>query len=117
MVIKTVITSFTRLKFHPTPLASFPDKLISGKKARRHQLANNALSKADYRHLIQKFSQPDYELWDTDNDNLVLVWKTDNEKAIKISLNPRIGGKIVSAFKIDIKNIIGGIKGGQFTEL
>lgn len=101
-----------------SPVVAFQDRLISGKKVRRHAEAGDALDMAAFEKIIRDFGRPDYELWDTKNGHLLLVYKMKNGKAVKLSvmMYPN-GAEIISGFYQKIDTIEGAIKGEVFKVL
>ena len=101
-----------------SPVVAYRDKLIAGKKARRHEQAGNDLDMAAYEKIIRDFGRPDYELWDTRNRHLLLVYDMGGNKSIKLAVNmTEEGAEVVSGFYVPMENILGSIKGGEYFEI
>lgn len=99
-------------------VVSYRDKLVAGRKVRRHEGAGNALDMVAYERIIRSFGQPDYQLWDTLNNHLLLIFKTETDKTIKLAVGMyKDGAEVISGFYIPIENILGGIKGGEYLEI
>ena len=97
------------------PVVAYRDKIIAGKKARRHGDAGDDLDIAAYEHIIRNFRRPDYELWDVKNKHLLLVFKTGNGKAVKLSvaMYPN-GAEVISGFYIAEANVLASIQGKEY---
>lgn len=98
-----------------SPVVAFRDKLVAGKKAERHQQAGDALDMAAYEKIIRNFGRPDYELWDTRNDHLLLVYDMGDGKVAKLSVAMMAeGAEVVSGFYVPLRSILDGIHANQF---
>ena len=100
------------------PVVAYRDKIIAGKKARRHGVAGNDLDMAAYEKIVRNFGKPDYELWDTKNNHLLLVFNAGDGKAIKlaVAMYPE-GAEVISGFYQDLSDILGAVSGGEFIRL
>ena len=99
-------------------MVGFRDKVITGRKNTRHTASSNALDAIALEKIIRGFGKPDYELWDTLNDNLLLVYKTDGKQAIKLTVqHTKQGAEVISGFYQDLVDIEGQIKGGIFVKI
>ena len=98
-----------------SPVVAYRDKIIAGKKARRHGDAGDELDMAAYEHIVRNFGRPDYELWDVKNKHLLLVFKAGNGKAVKltVAMYPN-GAEVISGFYIDETNILASIQGKEY---
>ena len=60
----------------------------------------------------------DYELWDTRNDHLLLVYDMGGGRAVKLSVGMfAAGAEVVSGFYQDMREIDAAIKGQLFIRL
>lgn len=101
-----------------SPVVAFKDKIIAGKKARRHESAGNELDMQAYEKIIREFSNPDYELWDKKNKHLLLVFKQNNEQVIKLSIKmTKTGAEVISGFSVLERDIKSGIISNQYIYL
>ncbi|OPH34951.1 phage minor head protein [Moraxella equi] len=101
-----------------SPVVGFRDKVITGRKNTRHTASSDALDAIALEKIIRGFGKPDYELWDTLNDNLLLVYKTDGKQAIKLTVqHTKQGAEVISGFYQDLVDIEGQIKGGIFVKI
>ncbi len=100
------------------PVVAYRDKIIAGKKARRYGVAGNDLDMAAYEKIVRNFGKPDYELWDTKNNHLLLVFNAGDGKAIKlaVAMYPE-GAEVISGFYQDLSDILGAVSGGEFIRL
>lgn len=101
-----------------SPVVGFRDKVITGRKNTRHTASSDALDTTALEKIIRDFGKPDYELWDTLNNNLLLVYKTDSKQAIKLTIqHTKQGAEVISGFYQDLGDIEGQIKGGIFVKI
>lgn len=101
-----------------SPVVAFQDHLIAGKKARRHDVAGNALDNAGYEQLIRQFSKPDMVLWDVENQHILHIYKAANGQAIKLAIQmTKDGAQVESSFYVPLKTVDGAIKGGLMERL
>lgn len=102
-----------------SPVVAYKDKLIAGRKARRHEGAGNDLDMAAYEHIVRHFGRPDDELWDTKNRHLLLVFNVPGrQQSVKLAVQMgKEGAEVVSGFYQDRREIEGAIRGGQFVDL
>lgn len=101
-----------------SPVVGFRDKVITGRKNTRHTASSDALDAIALEKIIRDFGKPDYELWDTLNDNLLLIYKTDGKQAIKLTVqHTKQGAEVISGFYQDLVDIEGQIKGGIFVKI
>ncbi|OAV23658.1 Phage Mu-like virion morphogenesis protein [Moraxella catarrhalis] len=101
-----------------SPVVGFRDKVITGRKNTRHTVSSDALDTIALERIVRSFGKPDYELWDTLNNNLLLIYKTDGRQAIKLTVqNTNQGLEVISGFYQDLVDIEGQIKGGIFIEI
>lgn len=101
-----------------SPVVGFRDKVIVGKKARRHTEAGDVLDMVAYEKIINDFGRPKYELWDIKNNHLLLVYQVDDRQVIKLSVAMyKTGVEVISGFYVPLDNITGGIQGGQYQKI
>lgn len=101
-----------------SPVVAFQDHLIAGKKARRHDVAGNALDNTGYEQLIRQFSKPDMVLWDVENQHILHIYKAANGQAIKLAIQmTKDGAQVESSFYVPLKTVDGAIKGGLMERL
>ena len=101
-----------------SPVVAFQDHLISGKKARRHAAAGDALDLDAYERIVRDFGKPDYELWDTQNKHVLHVFNKGNGKVVKLSIGmEQNGAQVVSAFEVGLNTITEAIAGRVFIPL
>jgi hypothetical protein len=95
-----------------SPIMTIDDRLLIGKKAKRHESAGDALSIAEWQELPLLISQVKMVVYDVKNDSILYLINSldeDKQKLIKLSIRPRKGViQIVSVFKI----LEGAIKDG-----
>lgn len=65
-------------------VVGFCDKVITGRKNTRHTAQNDALDEVALEKIVREFGKPDWEPWDTQNNNLLLVYKMSDDKVIKL---------------------------------
>ena len=96
-------------------MVAYKDKLIAGRKARRHEGAGNDLDMAAYEHIVRHFGKPDDELWDTRNEHLLLAFKMNGNRSVKLAIQmTKNGAEIVSGFYIPSDSVEAAIKGGEW---
>lgn len=101
-----------------SPVVGFRDKVITGRKNTRHTASSDALDAIALEKIIRNFGKPDYELWDTLNSNLLLVYKTDSKQAIKLTIqHTKQGAEVISGFYQDLGDIEEQIKGEVFVKI
>lgn len=89
------------------------DKLIVGKKARRHLASNDALSEIEWRALPDAIANPTGVLWDTVNKKLLyVVADPEGDKGMRLVVEPEflVKGKqkinaVRSAFRVGINEL------------
>lgn len=101
-----------------SPIITISDRLLTGKKAKRHEDAGDALSIAEWQELPLLMREPKYVLYDVKNDSILyLLTHLDkqDEKLIKLSLRSKNGViEIVSVFKIFDAAIVDGLKAAHY---
>lgn len=97
-------------------IVTLEDRLLVGKKAVRHQQAQNALTAVELATVPVGMANPQYVLWDTRNVTLLYMLATDNpQELIKIAVRPRADvAEVVSIFKVSLKAIQDGIGSGEY---
>lgn len=101
-----------------SPIITIEDRLLTGKKAKRHEDAGDALSIAEWQELPLLMREPKYVLYDVKNDSILYLLSnldSEDEKLIKLSLRPKNGViEIVSVFKIFDSAIEDGLKAAHY---
>lgn len=101
-----------------SPVVGFRDKVITGRKNTRHTASSDALDTTALEKIIKDFGEPDYELWDTLNSNLLLVYKTNSRQAIKLTIqHTKQEAEVISGFYQDLGDIEGQIKNKIFVKI
>ena len=101
-----------------SPVVAFRDKVITGRKNTRHTAHNDALDEMALQKIVREFGKPDWELWDKSNGNLLLIYQTSQERAIKLTVQlDKKDISVISGFYVNADSIIAGIKGGEFLEI
>lgn len=101
-----------------SPVVAFRDKVITGRKNTRHTAHNDALDEMALQKIVREFGRPDWELWDKSNGNLLLIYQTSQERAIKLTVQlDKKDISVISGFYVNADSIIAGIKGGEFLEI
>ncbi len=98
------------------------DGLIVGQKAKRHAVAGDALTDAEWRKLPDMLESPSQLLFDTRSGKLLYLYPAGGTDAAKIAvefdyLQKRGKGTVnhvVSAFKVEQAALNAGIKGGHY---
>ncbi|MCW8175263.1 hypothetical protein D8B25_07685 [Verminephrobacter aporrectodeae subsp. tuberculatae] len=98
------------------------DRLLIGKKAKRHQSDGNALSAAEWIALPGKFARPTMRLWDTKRQTLILIYDSEDARHIKIAVDVnrfRLGAgekanRAATVFKVKAADIQSGINNGLY---
>jgi hypothetical protein len=87
-----------------SPIITVEDRLLIGKKAKRHENAGDAVSVAEWQELPILIANVKTVLYDVRNDSVLYILKSLDEndpKVIKLSLRVQNGViEIVSVFKI-----------------
>lgn len=101
-----------------SPIVTIADRLLIGKKAKRHETAGDALSTAEWQELPLLIAQVKTVLYDVNNDSVLYVLRgmdSEEQKVIKLSLRAQNGViEIVSIFKVKQSDISAGVKSGQY---
>lgn len=101
-----------------SPIVTIADRLMIGKKAKRHETAGDALSTAEWQELPLLIAQVKTVLYDVNNDSVLYVLRGmdgEEQKVIKLSLRAQNGViEIVSVFKVKQSDISAGVKSGQY---
>lgn len=101
-----------------SPVVGFRDKVIVGRKNTRHTAHHDALDEAALEKIIADFGKPDWELWDTQNDTLLLVYKMPDKKVVKLTVQHNNQGlEVISGFYQDLEIIESAIKGKEFVDV
>lgn len=101
-----------------SPVVGFRDKVITGRKNTRHTAHNDALDEVALEKIVREFGKPDWELWDTQNNNLLLVYKMPDDKVIKLTVQmTKNGAEVISGFYQDLNSIKGSIDGNVFAKI
>ena len=94
------------------------NRLLIGKKAKRHETAGDALSTAEWQKLPLLITQVETVLYDVKNDSVLYVLRgldSEEQKVIKLSLRAQNDViEIVSVFKVKQSDISAGVKSGQY---
>ena len=93
------------------------DGRLVGPKAKRHELAGNALTPDEWKLVPRQMAEPEAVLYDKKNGTLLYVLPSPDGRKTKIVIE---GGRVEkrrpayesvrSAFKVDVSNL----RGGQF---
>ncbi len=101
-----------------SPIMTITDRLLIGKKAKRHETAGDALSTAEWQELPLLITQVETVLYDVKNDSVLYVLRgldSEEQKVIKLSLRAQNDViEIVSVFKVKQSDISAGVKSGQY---
>ena len=98
-----------------SPVVGLKDTIIAGKKYDRHTTSGDALDMVALEKIIKDFGKPDFELWDTKNKTVLLIYKTTQNKTAKLAVKlDKSQTLVVSGFYVDEKDIQGGIAGGFY---
>lgn len=94
-----------------SPVLYVEDSLLVGRKAARHELAGNALSRDDWAALPG--SLPASTIYfEAETRNLILVWQGDETTAFKAAFDA--SGKMDTAFSVSLDSIEAAVKGGKW---
>ncbi|OTG87692.1 phage head morphogenesis protein [Acinetobacter sp. ANC 4558] len=102
-----------------SPIMIIDDRLLIGKKAKRHQESDNALSMSEWQELPLLVAQPLHVLWDAKNESILWITSSLNtnnhQEVIKLAVRPMNGVmQIVSVFKVSLNSILGNVKSGLY---
>lgn len=101
-----------------SPVVGFRDKVITGRKNTRHTAHNDALDEVALEKIVREFGKSDWELWDTQNNNLLVVYKMPDDKVIKLTVQmTKNGAEVISGFYQDLNSIKGSIDGNVFAKI
>jgi hypothetical protein len=98
------------------------DSVVIGKKAIRHEAAGDALSSQEWLQVPAILASPEQVLFDTRSGHLLYIAASSDQSHVKLAiefdfLQKKTKGKInliVSAYKAEIKDILGAIAGGIY---
>lgn len=93
------------------PVLHVEDRIVIGRKARRHSEAGNALSREQWEALPQLLKGATYYL-DKDSGNVLAVADTDPGMALKVAFSPT--GAADTAFIVPAESVEGAISGGRW---
>ncbi len=89
------------------------DRLIIGKKARRHEAAGDALTEEEWLTLAEVIDAPEAVLYDNEDGNLLYVFPSADARKGKVVVNPDFWHKgrptpsVRSAFKVGADALLG----------
>ena len=98
------------------------DSVVIGRKAIRHEAAGDALSSQEWLQIPDILASPEQVLFDTRSGHLLYIAASPDQSHAKLAiefdfLQKKTKGKInliVSAYKAEIKDILGAIAGGIY---
>lgn len=94
-----------------SPVMYVEDSLVVGRKAARHEMAGDALSKAEWRSLPE--SLPSSTVYfEKGSGNLILVWEGDQSTAFKAAIDRT--GKVDTSFRVSHESIESAVRSGQW---
>jgi SPP1 gp7 family putative phage head morphogenesis protein len=82
-----------------SPLFTIDDRMMVGKKARRHDESGDSLSEVEWNDLPTKLAGAS-RYWDDANRTLLYVFPSDDGRMIKVAVDFE-SGEVVTAFKVD----------------
>lgn len=94
-----------------SPVLYVEDALLVGRKATRHELAGNALTREEWGQLPQSLQQATYYI-EVATGNLMLVWEGDQATAFKAAFDR--SGKMDTAFRVSHESITAAVSSGQW---
>lgn len=101
-----------------SPVVGLKDSVVAGKKYDQHITSGDALDGAALEKIVRQFGIPDYELWDTKNKSVLLVYKTNEGRTVKLSVKlDKSETLVVSGFYVNEKDIQGGIARGFYQKI
>jgi SPP1 gp7 family putative phage head morphogenesis protein len=108
-----------------SPVVYVEDRLLVGKKARRHEEAGNALTEQEWLQLAGMFQAPVMRLWDVKNETLINVYPSSDARQVKIAVDInrfKVGkdaraNRAATVFKVTEDDLKTGITAGQYEVL
>lgn len=101
-----------------SPVVGLKDSVVAGEKYDQHITSGDALDGAALEKIVRQFGIPDYELWDTKNKSVLLVYKTNEGRTVKLSVKlDKSETLVVSGFYVNEKDIQGGIARGFYQKI
>ncbi len=108
-----------------SPVVYVEDRLLVGKKARRHEEAGNALTEQEWIQLAGMFQTPVMRLWDVKNETLINVYPSSDSRQVKIAVDInrfKVGkdsraNRAATVFKVSEDDLMAGVKAGQYEVL
>ena len=94
-----------------SPVLYVEDALLVGRKAARHELAGNALTREEWGRVPQSLQQATYYI-EVATGNLMLVWAGDQATAFKAAFDR--SGKMDTAFRVSHESITAAVSSGQW---
>ncbi|WP_178860806.1 phage head morphogenesis protein [Thiomicrorhabdus cannonii] len=94
-----------------TGLIELEDRLLVGKKARRHIDHGNALNEATWAILPLLMQKPERTLWDTQNKTMLYLITT-KQGLVKVAIKP--DGTIATAYVVETKDVENLIQSGVY---
>lgn len=98
-----------------SPVVGLKDIVVAGKKYDRHTKSGDALDEIALEKIIREFGKPNFELWDTKNKSVLLVYKTNEDRVIKLSVKlDKSETLVVSGYYVDSKDMTNEINRGAY---
>ncbi|WP_323843065.1 phage minor head protein [Moraxella sp. Pampa] len=98
-----------------SPVVGLKDTVVAGKKYDRHLTSGDALDELALEKIVRGFGKPDFELWDTKNKSVLLVYKTNEGRVIKLSVKlDKSETLVVSGYYVDSKDMTNEINRGAY---
>ncbi|MDO5650780.1 MAG: phage minor head protein [Moraxella sp.] len=95
-----------------SPVVGMKDMVVAGKKYDRHISSGNALDMTALEKIIKDFGKPDYELWDSKNKTVLLIYHVSKNRVIKLAVKlDKSETLVVSGFYVNQRDVQGGIVG------
>ena len=93
------------------PVLHVEDSLLAGRKAARHEVAGDALTRDDWARLPEMLPQATTYL-EPATGNLIMVWEGDQATAFKAAFDA--SGKMDTAYRASHDSIAADVKGGKW---
>lgn len=108
-----------------SPVVYVEDRLLVGRKARRHSDDGNSLTQAEWIGLASVFQNPVMRLWDVKNGTLINIYPSADGRQVKIAVDInrfKLGpdaraNRAATVFKVSEDDLMAGIKAGQYEVL
>lgn len=107
----TAVDTLVQKNLFPSPVLYADDTLIVGKKADRHELAGNALTREEWAELPLKLPSATI-YFEAETKNLIYIWEADETTAFKAAFDS--SGKMDTVYRDRLDTIEAKVRSGKW---